>query len=298
MWFVTSRKLHFCVGNLVHVAGWLLKAQRALEQGESDLPCVFFCVSAWPWCVVPARRAWEKIEKEAEQLVAAARVTRTDHHAPFRAKLYPSAPLVDDGGGSGGGGLVDVVRDNWDDSSEDEEEEPVDGAGDSVSDEEAEDDETEREKEPRLQDSHEDDDQAQGQEEKEEKSAPRGTGDDVSTASPGPGASAAAAAAVPIAVTALAAAATPSSTGAGKRHSKWGNSAIRGRLSRPSDGRATMMEQEAAARQERLEKLRCVERKPTYNLDLSSDLIQRGASPAERGVFHEFFFTFRQSCPI
>ncbi|CAM9654703.1 unnamed protein product [Ectocarpus sp. 12 AP-2014] len=215
-----------------------------------------------------ARRAWEKVEKEAEQLVAAARVTRTDHHAPFRAKLYPSAPPVDDGGGGGGsgggggGGLVDVVRDNWDDSSSEEDDEPVDVARDSARDE-GEDDETEWKEEPPLQDSHEDEDQAQDQEGKEEKSAPRGTVDDDSTASPGPGASAAAAtaaatAAVPTAV-APAAAAAPSSTGTWKRHSKWGNSAIRGRLSRPSDGRATTVEQEAAARQERLEMLRRME---------------------------------------
>ncbi|CAB1099906.1 unnamed protein product [Ectocarpus sp. CCAP 1310/34] len=201
-----------------------------------------------------ARRAWEKVEKEAEQLVAAARVTRTDHHAPFRAKLYPSAPPADDGGVGGCGSLVDVVRDNWDDSSEEEDEEPVGVARDGARDEGG-DDETERKEEPRLQDSHEDEDRAQEHEGKEEKLAPRETGDDDSTASPAPGASAAAAtAAVPTAV-APAAAAAPSSTGTGKRHSKWGNSAIKGRLSRPSDGRATTVEQEAAARQERLEKL-------------------------------------------
>ena len=45
----------------------------------------------------------------------------------------------------------------------------------------------------------------------------------------------------------------------GRRHSKWGNSAIKGRLARPSDGRVTMVEQEAKERQEKIEKLRCVD---------------------------------------
>ncbi|CAM9430530.1 unnamed protein product [Sphacelaria rigidula] len=44
-----------------------------------------------------------------------------------------------------------------------------------------------------------------------------------------------------------------------RRHSKWGNSAIKGRLARPSDGRATMLEQEAKERQEKIEKLRRLE---------------------------------------
>ncbi|CAM9995679.1 unnamed protein product [Scytosiphon promiscuus] len=84
-----------------------------------------------------ARRAWEKIEKEAEQLVAAARVTRTDYHAPFRAKLYPFPPSAAANGkgdtgrasDSGGGESLDVVRDNWDDSSDEEEEKETVGGG-------------------------------------------------------------------------------------------------------------------------------------------------------------------------
>ena len=43
-----------------------------------------------------------------------------------------------------------------------------------------------------------------------------------------------------------------------RRSSKWGNSVIRGRLSRPSDGRVPTVEQEARERKERIEELRCV----------------------------------------
>lgn len=81
------------------------------------------------------RRAWGRIEENAEHLVAATRVTRTDYHAPFRARLYPAAsPKVStraqDSAGSGhgaAGSAGDEVRDNWD-SSGDEEEEEEEGA--------------------------------------------------------------------------------------------------------------------------------------------------------------------------
>lgn len=52
-----------------------------------------------------------------------------------------------------------------------------------------------------------------------------------------------------------ASAATPSAVPT-KRTSKWGNSAIKGRLSRPSDGRVPTVEQDSRERQERINKLR------------------------------------------
>ncbi|CAN0570341.1 unnamed protein product, partial [Laminaria digitata] len=70
------------------------------------------------------RRAWETIEKDAEQLVAAARVTRTDYHAPFRARLYPSLSSGDKrsttaaaaAAAAAVAGAEGDVRENWDSS--------------------------------------------------------------------------------------------------------------------------------------------------------------------------------------
>lgn len=199
--------------------------------------------------------------------MAAARVTRTNYHAPFRSKLYPSAPPAAAGGngsagrGSGGDSGLDVVRDNWDDSS-DEEEEPPEGGGtvDGNTQEGAgrgdeEDSAGNFRGEPSQEQQHrQSDTDRDGDVENEGGGSGNRGGADVSS-SPGITPSVAASAA-PVAAPAAAAAHAPvSAAGSGKK-SKWGNSAIKGRLSRPSDGRATTVEQEAAERRERIEKLR------------------------------------------
>lgn len=68
------------------------------------------------------RRAWEKIEKDGETLLAAARVTRTEYLAPFRACLYHKASTVTMSGGAVAGASRgdEVVRDNWDSSDDDD----------------------------------------------------------------------------------------------------------------------------------------------------------------------------------
>lgn len=239
------------------------------------------------------RRAWEKIETEAEQLVAAARVTRADYHAPFRARLYPVAPSSDgdsDGKRAALGGQRgdEDVRDNWDDSSEEEEEDnqeeeeeeeeeglagefphedlsPADAASGGAGGEyENESDVTTGEEEDacleavvagdgifgtpggdgsaefpvleglsvRALDTESRGSGQEDEEEEEEENAGGGAGVGVaSTAGKAP----------PAAV---------------RRQSKWANSVLKGRLSRPSDGRATTVEQEAKERRERVESLR------------------------------------------
>lgn len=191
--------------------------------------------------------------------MAAARVTRTDYHAPFRAKLYPSAPpAAADGNGNTGRGNgvddgLDIVRDNWDDSSDEEEEaegrsrvqdggNPLEGAG--RGDETA---DNEQGRSSQGQNRQEDTDQDQGVDKEVEGHAEGDTAGSSLDITPS--------GAPDIAPAAAAALAPPAAAPSGKK-SKWGNSAIKGRLSRPSDGRATTVEQEAAARRERIEKLR------------------------------------------
>lgn len=190
--------------------------------------------------------------------MAAARVTRTDYHAPFRAKLYLSSPPATAVAATSSGGVgaknagLDVVRDNWDDSSDDDEVVVAEGGPGNREDEGGERGVPEGDAatgQPQQQGDHQDGGESSHKEEEEETAG--GVADEpaASTRTTSTAAAAPAAASLPAAV--VAAPAT------GKRQSKWGNSAIKGRLSRPSDGRATTVEQEAAARRERLEKLRC-----------------------------------------
>lgn len=278
---------------------------------------VFF--NMWHVC----RRAWEKIEKEAEQLLAAARVTRADYHAPFRARLYPSPPsaVMPSLSGTALGGIAVAgddddleIRDNWDDSSEDDDEGKDEGK-----DEDKDEDKDKEEKGDENADKDEDRDGGEKTEEtvdtigvaaredelavQESASSSREPLDEGGVADtsdraengrdqiptedgvapfpkPPPGLVRSAIspplpdmsegdviittgviraedspAASPKALP-PAAAAVPPITGGNKRQSKWGQSALKGRLSRPSDGRATTVELDAKERQERLEKLR------------------------------------------
>lgn len=283
------------------------------------------------------RRAWEKIEKDAEQLIAAARVTRTDYHAPFRALPYPSDKNAGNASAKASAAAVlgdhedMAVRDNWDSSDDEEQEEKVEeeeeGGGQAGVAAEAEacaagKEDVDVDDDPRVHEAAEREEEdgekgdalegpyaatteateatmvtqtAEGGEENnveaptevslsptadvvldgaggrttpesvagpgerlsssslqwqaedrkidvEERVSGGGDGLTVSPALPSP---------PPATAAATTAAAAPS-----KRQSKWGNSMIKGRLSRPSDGRATTVEQEAAKRRERVEKLR------------------------------------------
>lgn len=256
-----------------------------------------------------SRRARERIEQDAEELIAAARITRTTYDVPFRARQYPSASgasLKDQECSQGDSvdvasrkGDIDLVRDNWD-SSDDE------GAHNDGDDGTC---------EPRKRPSEAA--EVSGVEEsdaleKDDTSVAKGSAgahcelvapvtasssdkcidrlhtlnpavleSDFSESAPGdtPVCSPSASAegdglknSVP----------EPDSkvedmvpVGAGgergleekchgvsgadpapKRHSRWGNSVIRGQLNRPSDGRLTMAELEAKERQEKVERLR------------------------------------------
>lgn len=337
-----------------------------------------------------ARRAWEKIEKDAEQLLAAARVTRTEYHAPFRACLFPAAAAsssIEASARVSGAralranlkppddvteriGDDDEVRDNWDssddddgaeegvsvkdnwDSSDDEEEkksgdegvEKLDVAAEAVLESlygaEASDagqerlvtegstedppDTAEENGEPaaggadesklcqgkcgggshearqcgRLEEQEaveekallegksaqdgdflesetraEDDGRAVGliQTPEEDSSAPKWIGGVTIGSIPTGGGSSSLQWRAASGSTKRDGTSDHANTDAGggaasaagpappRRHSKWGNSAIKGRLARPSDGRATTVEQEANERQEKIEKLRRLE---------------------------------------
>lgn len=254
------------------------------------------------------RRAEEKIKREADQLIAAARATRTEFHPPFRTCPYPSSPVFDpntppQGGGSpstcGGGNALGVegldVRDNWD-SSDDEVEGRVEAFGDGASASElkgslehgkgSSDLEENSSKPVEISPEHGEGsldregssvidggnrslEHGKGSLDLEENpskhveiSSEHGEGSldieaeegssDLKQALSGNGAATA------VAVNNLGgdvSDATPSAVST-KRASKWGNSVIKGRLSRPSDGRVPTVEQESRERQERVEKLR------------------------------------------
>ncbi|CAM9514578.1 unnamed protein product [Ascophyllum nodosum] len=258
---------------------------------------------------VNARRAREKIEKDADQLIAAARVTRADYHPPFRTLPYPSttsASILTPVKADDALAIEGLsVRDNWD-SSDDEldvlgsVEGPGEGNAANANDAAVSGEVVDAARQDHEGGFSEVEEVSWRVEEASSAGMAAGSGEErrggammpqrdaraleasISTTTTadvfveaGEGdkeenTNGEAATAVPEGKVeklkgtngATKGSAHPTAAGGGvgsapeRRSSKWGNSVIRGRLSRPSDGRVPTVEQEARERKERIEELR------------------------------------------